>query len=214
MANDQKAQIKLAISQHLRLHGPTGWDDLRAKYPEVSRATFYRYIKDVKEEMESAASERGTAELRTMQKRINRQTRTPEVTQRKIKAHVPVSPSPAAIVGLGGGAEDVFNFMAHFNQLLGDTQMMRRASLTVTPEGEEKLKNPMLLDKSIGRRVDLIETWLRSQDMIWNFERMQELYHLIIDEVGKADPDTQQAILARIRALDNQRGLTVNARMS
>lgn len=216
MSHDQNAQrtaLKLAISQHINLHGPNNWDELREKFPNVSRATFFRYVKDIKEDMEARASDIGTAELRAMQKRIRSQTQTPESTKRTMKANVPASPSPAALVELGSGASEVFNFMAHFNQLLADTQMMRSASVAVTEDGKERLKNPMLMDKSIGRRVDLIETWLRSQDMIWNFERMQQLYHAIIDEVGKADPDTQQAILARIRTLNNRTGMTVDARL-
>ena len=212
-ADAQRSALKLAISQHLNLHGPNNWDELRAKFPDVSRATFFRYVKDIKEDMEARASDIGTAELRAMQKRIRSKTATPDTTKRTLKANVPVSPSPAAIVGLGSGAEEVFNFMAHFNQLLADTQMLRAASVAITPEGQEKLKNPMLMDKSIGRRVDLIETWLRSQDMIWNFERMQQLYQVIIEEVGRADPDTQQAILARIRTLNNRTGMTVDARL-
>lgn len=209
-----KGALRLAISQHLALNGPTKWPELMAQWPDVSRATFFRHVKDVREEMENVAASRGGAELRTMQKRIKTQTRTPEVTEKKLKANMPAAPSPAALVGLGQGADDVFNFMAHFNELLRDTKMMRDASVALTAEGTEKLKNPMLMDKSVSRRLDLIETWLRSQDMIWNFERMQELYHAIIEEVGKADADTQQAILARVRMLNDQRGLTVTARLS
>lgn len=208
-----RSALRLAISQHLALHGPTKWPELQAKWPDVSRATFFRHVKEVREDMENTAAQRGGAELRVMQKRIRTQTTTPN-NEKKLKANMPATPSPAALVGLGQGADDVFNFMAHFNELLRDVKMMRDASVALTAEGGEKLKNPMLMDKSVSRRIDLIETWLRSQDMIWNFERMQELYHAIIEEVGKADVDTQQAILARVRMLNDQRGLTVTARLS
>lgn len=208
-----KSALRLAISQHLALHGPTKWPDLMAKWPDISRATFFRYVKDVRDDMENTAAQRGGAELRTMQKRIRTNTTAP-ASEKKLKANLPATPSPAALMGMGQGVEDVFNFMAHFNELLSDTKMMRNASVSVGADGGEKLKNPMLMDKSVSRRLDLIETWLRSQDMIWNFERMQELYHAIITEVGKADADTQQAIIARVRMLNDQRGLTVNARLS
>lgn len=210
-----KDAIKLAISKHLALNGPTKWPELMEQFPDTSRATFFRYIKEVRETMEANAAERGGAELRVMQKRIKSQTRTPEITEKKLKANVPATPSPAALVGMGGAVEEVFNFMAHFNELLRDTKMMRDASVTINQaDGTEKLKNPMLMDKSVSRRLDLIETWLRSQDMIWNFERMQELYQAIIEEVGKADADTQQAILARVRMLNDRTGMTVGARLS
>lgn len=209
----QKDEIKRAINTHLHLNGPTGWPDLMAKYPGTSRATFFRYIKEVREEIEQKAGEGGGADLKFVQKRIRAQTITPEQTKRQLKANVPMAPSPAMIVGLGRDVEDVFNFLAHFNKLVSDAELMRATSVTTNADGAEKLKNPMLFDKSFGRRLELIETWLKSQDMIWNFERMQELYFLIIEEVGKADADTQQAILSRIRTLNNQRGLTVDARL-
>ena len=210
----QKNDIKLAINAHLHLHGPNKWPELMAKYPDTSRATFFRYIKEVREDIEKQAGENSGAELKMMQKRIRSQTVTPEQTKRQMKANMPVSPSPAIIVGMGQNVEEVFNFMAHFNQLLRDADMMRKKSVKVDANGTESLQNPMLMDRSMGRRIDLIETWVRTQDLVWNMEKMQELYFLIIEEVGKVDSDTQQAILARIRTLNNKRGLTVDARLS
>lgn len=209
----QKDDIKLAINTHLHLHGPTGWPELMAKYPATSRATFFRYIKEVREEIERKAGEGNGADLKLMQKRIRAQTVTPEQTRRQLKANVPASPSPAVILGLGSDVGEVFNFLAHFNSLLRDADMMRSASVRIDGNGAEALKNPNLMDRSMGRRLELIETWLKSQDMIWNIEKMQELYFMIIEEVGKVDADTQQAILARIRTLNNKRGLTIDARL-
>ncbi len=209
-----KSAILLAIGEHLALHGPTGWPDLMAKYPDVSRSTFFRYVKEVREGMEAAAAARPGADIKAMQKRIRSQVQAPDQAARRLKAQLPATPSPAAMLGLGSAAGDVFNFMACFQQLMGDSNMMRSAAVSVTADGDEKLKNPMLMDRSIARRLELMETWLKSQDMIWNIEKMQELYHLIIEEVGKVDPETQQAILSRIRTLNNQRGMTIDADIS
>lgn len=206
-----KDAIKLAISEHLALHGPTGWPDLMAKYPGTSRATFFRYVKEVRESIEAAATVRPGADLKAVQKRIKAQVRTGDPESKQLQKHIPAAPSPAVIAGLGAGVDEVFNFMRTFNQIVGDANMMRQAAVSTGADGVEKLKNPMLMDRSVGRRLDLIETWLRAQDLVWNFERMQELYHLILEEVGKADPATQQAILARIRTVNNQRGMTIEA---
>ncbi len=205
--------IKLAISEQLALNGNVSWETFKEKYTHLARPTFFRYLAQVREEMEAVAADRGGQELKLMQRRIKRQVRTPEITEKKLKANLPVAPSPAVLVGIGPAASDVFDFMASFNDIVADVKMLRDASVTPNGEGGYKLKNPMLMDKSVGRRIELIDTWVKTQDLVWNLERMQELYRVVIEEVGKADPETQQAILARIRTLHNRAGLTADARL-
>lgn len=210
----QKDEIKLAISNHLHLNGPNGWPDVMAQFPDVSRATFYRYIKEVREDIEAQAASNGGASLRMAQKRIRAHATKPKQVQRELKTNLPAVPSPAVVVGMGSAADEVFNFMGNLNRLMDDAEMMRSAAVTVNEDGTEKLKNPNLMDKSIGRRLGMLETWLRSQGLVWNYDKLQELYFAIIDEVGKASPEVQQAVVSRIRTLNNQRGMTVDARLS
>ena len=200
MADNKSQALRLRIHQSLLQDGPDGlYERLKDEFPEISRATFYRHLKDIREEMESRASDIGTAELRTMQKRIRAHVVTPEI-KKGIKANLPVAPSPAALVDMGDGITEVFNFMAHFNRLLKDADMLRTAAIRVAEDGTERMHNPVL-----------IETWLRSQNMIWNLEAIQQLYQAVIEEVGKADPAVQQAILARVRNLNNRTGMTAGA---
>lgn len=209
---DQKAAVLTAITEHLNLHGPSNWDELMARYPMVSRATFFRWVKEAKETIESQAMAHGTAALKLAQQRIRSSVETPQQTQKQIKAQLPVAPSPAIIADLPGQvAAQTFDFMAFFGRVVADTELVRQAAVTTDAEGKEKAKNPVLLDNNIRRRLGVIETYLHSMETVWNLERMQELYRLVIEEVGKADPDTQRAILARLRDLNNKRGLTASA---
>jgi hypothetical protein len=210
---DQKDEVKLAISEHLALHGPKGWPEVQAKFPNVSRATFFRYVKEVREEIERKAADRPGADLKVVQKRIRSRVATPDESERQLKANLPTAPSPAVVASLGPAVDEVFDFMANFNKLLRDADMMRSAAVTVGSDGVEKLRNPNLMDKSISRRLGLMETWLRSQGLVWNYEKLQELYFAVIDEVGKASPEVQQAIVSRIRSLNNTRGMTIDARL-
>lgn len=210
----QKEEIKLAISNHLHLHGPTGWPDLMVKYPDTSRATFYRYIKEVREDIEARAAGDGDASLRMAQKRIRAHNMPQKQVDREMKTNMPAVPSPAVVVGMGSAADEVFNFMGNLNRLMADAEMMRSSAVTINDDGTEKLRNPNLMDKSIGRRLGMLETWLRSQGLVWNYDKLQELYFAIIDEVGKASPEVQQAVVSRIRTLNNQRGMTIDARLS
>lgn len=208
---ESRQKLKAAIAEHLSLHGPSKWDELQVQFPDVSRATFFRYVKEVREEIEEGAAQRGNAALKIAQQRIKRSVETPEQTQQKLKAHLPVAPSPAVIADLGTNAVAAFDFMAYFTRVVGDTELVRNAAVVKNEDGTERVKNPVLLDDNIRRRLQVLETWLHSMSEIYNLQKLQELYNLIIDEVGKADPDVQQAVVARLRALNNRRGLTIDA---
>lgn len=212
---DQKPAVMMAIAEHLRLHGPQNWAELMERFPTVSRPTFFRWIKEAKENIESEASERGTVALKFAQQRIRSSVETtPDRTQKQIKAQLPVAPSPAIIAQMPAeAAAQTFDFMAYFGEIVADTKMVRDASVVKNEDGTERLKNPMLMDNNIRRRIGIIETWLHSMETVWNLEKMQELYRVVIEEVGKADPAVQQAILARLRDVNSKRGLTVNARI-
>src|ERR1700741_2662499 len=118
---DQKAEIKHAVHDHLQLNGPRGWPAVMAKFPDISRATFFRYVKEVQNEIESAAISRGGAELALAQKRIAARVNSPDQTTKRIKAHLPASPSPAVIASLGEAGGQTFDFLAYFNQVVSDT---------------------------------------------------------------------------------------------
>jgi transposase-like protein len=204
-----------AINEHLNLHGPQNWDELMAKFPTVSRATFFRWIREAKEKMEGAAAKQGNAALQITQRRIRSQVEiAPERVQREIKAQLPAAPSPAVIASNSSElVRETFNFMAFFHDIVGDAAMVREAAVTRNEDGTVRLKNPHLMDKSLQRRLSIIETYLHSIETIYNVERMQELYHLIIEEVGKVSPELQRVILVKLRELNNRRGLTMSARL-
>lgn len=210
---DRKQEIIAAINQHLQIEGPRNWDSVMSQYPDVSRPTFYRYVKEARESIEDRAGQYGAGAIRLAQKRIRASVEPIARTQERIKAHLPASPSPVIIAGEDAHIEEIFNFMAYFGQIRRDADMVRDAAVTKNEDGTEKLKNPVMMDKSVGRRLGLLETYLHSMDTLWNLQRMQELYQLVIAAVGRADPETQRVILAELRQLDSKRGITMNARI-
>lgn len=212
---DKKPAVMAAISEHLNLHGPQNWDELMARFPDVSRATFFRWIKEAKEDIEAQASRQGTAALKLAQQRIRSSVEvSPERTKREMKAQLPTAPSPAVIANVPGElVEQTFDFMAYFQDIVRDANMTRNANVVKNEDGTERLKNQMMMDRNLSRRISIIQTWLQSIETVYNVERLQELYHLIIDEVGQSDPEVQQRILVRLRDLNNRRGLTMTARL-
>ena len=206
----RKREIIEAAKAHILLVGPQRWDEVQANFPEVSRATFFRLIDQARKEMENQAAAQGSGALKVAQKRIKARVEAPEKTQAKVKAQLPAAPSPAIVAGMGAAAEDVFDFMAYFKTIVSDADLIRQSMMVVDPAtGLTKVKNPVLLDRNISRRLDIIESWLHSQQLVFNLERIQELYRAVIEAVGQADPDTQRAILSRLRQLNKERGLTI-----
>jgi hypothetical protein len=207
---ERKDEIIAAIRQHLRLVGPRDYDGLMAKYPEMSRATFYRYLKAAREQEEASAAAHGTGALRLAQQRIRSQVEPPDKVQAKIKAHLPTAPSPAVVAADPVNASRAFQFFAFFNQIVGDAELLRGTAVIKNDDGTEKVRNPAMLEKSMRGRLAILDTYLHSVEAVYNMERIRELYDLVIEEVGKASPDIQMAVLARLRELDNRRGLTMN----
>lgn len=209
----RKAEIIEQIRQHLMLEGPVNLDPLMATFPDISRPTFFRYLKEAKELIESDASADGPGVLRMAQKRIRTRAMPAEARGKDIRATLPVAPSPAVIAADPHGAMQAFDFMKYFHKILADAELVRNSAVVKNADGTEKLRNPVVMDRSVARRLSIIETYLHSMETVYNLEKIQELYRIVINAVGKADPDTQQAILAELRRANNAHGLTMAAHL-
>lgn len=207
---EKKAEIVAAMREHLLLVGPREYEALQAKFPDLSRPTFYRYLKIAREELEAAAAADSPAALRMAQARIHSQVAPAAKTAERIKAHMPVMPSPAVIAGDPGAASQAFKFFAFFQSIVEDADLLRSSAVVVDEAtGKQKVRNPALLDKVITRRLGIAQTYLNAFEAVYNAERIQQLYEVIVEEVGKASPEVQMAVLAVMRELDNKRGLTM-----
>lgn len=213
-----KNSIKAELRQHILLNGPGNWDAVRAQYPAVSRATFFRLVAEVRQAMEGEAV--ATGSVKEAQARIRAQRRPLSQTQAELQQHLPASPSPAVIAGEAPRkVELAFDFMGYFQQIVADANAVRakmfkrdaEGNIVHDAQGNPVVLNPVLLDRNIARRLGIIESWLKSQELIYNYERLRELYNLVIEAVGRADADTQAAIVAELRELNNKRGITMDA---
>jgi hypothetical protein len=207
---DNRDEIIAAIRQHLLLVGPRDYDQVMAKYPGISRPTFFRYLKKARELEEAAAAAKSPGALLQAQQRIRQHVADPKKVTEKVKAHLPAAPSPAVVAADPVNSVRAFQFFQFFNQIVGDAELLRGTAVTRNEDGSEKVRNPAMLEKSMRGRLAILDTYLHSVETVYNMERIRELYDLVIEEVGKASPDIQMAVLARLRELDNKRGLTMN----
>jgi hypothetical protein len=210
---DRKQEVIAAIREHLMVEGPQKWETLQTKYPDVPRSTLFRWIKEVREDAEEAAGKHGAGALRLAQKRIRKHVEPVAKTQERIKAHLPAAPSPAVIAGEDAHVEQMFDFFAYFGRIVSDAELVRAEAVRKNEDGTEKAKNPVLLDNNLRRRLGILETYLHAMHEVYNLEKIQQLYRIVIDAVGEADPEIQRAILVKLREADNVHGLTMNARL-
>lgn len=212
LTDEQKSVITNEIRDHILIEGPRNWDGLMAKYPDVSRATFWRLVKETRERMENQAAGEGPGAVREIQKRIRERVATPDQIKEKVKAHLPVAPSPAVVAAAPQDAMEAFNFFAFFNQIVEDSMLARNQNIKVNPDGTTKIVNPMMFDRNLSQRRNLLNSYTQAVDTIYNMERIRDLYDMIIEAIGEASPEIQQVVLAKLRNLNNRVGMTMAAK--
>lgn len=186
---------------------------MRQRYPDIPRSTFFRLLDAAKKRFDAdELTGAGKRKLQRAQAKINRSISSPPpVLTREIVQHLPTAPSPSVVAAMDPEERaKVFDFVSYFRSVVRDAEMLRAKAVRMEC-GVEVLANPMLMDLSIRRRLQVMDTYLSSMDQLYNMEKIQELYSTVIDEVGKADSGVQAAILARLRDLNNARGLTIAA---
>lgn len=209
-----KNTIRAEIRQHLEAHGGEDLAYVSAKHPEISRATFYRFVAEVRRDMEARGVREGN--VREVRKAIKARPPRAEMSARELVKHLPATPTPEVVAGADPVmARQAFDFMRYFHLIVADADLVRDALIITTTDADgktvTKVKNPVLMDKSIGRRLSIIQNWLNSQELIYNYERMREMYAVIVDAVGRADSETQAVILAELRELNAKRGITLES---
>ena len=197
-ADEYRALVQAEIVHHLQVHGPRNWDELRAKHPSVNERTFFRWVKTVRERPDLVEAAMPVAAKRARVESLK---------------HLPTAPSPAYIAREGADAVRHIDFLVAAGQLYEDAEDLRTFAAHPRAEGEKRLriKNPIPWDASINRRQKVLELVIRTLGEVYSLERMKAFYDIIVDEIGKADPRVQQAILTRLADVNAKHGFTIHA---
>jgi hypothetical protein len=96
---------------------------------------------------------------------------------------------------------EAVDLMSELRSLLTDADSLRDYALgPANDKGERPLKNPMYFSKSVSLKRDLVETILRCFEQMFDVRAMQQFYEVVIEEVGRASPDVQVAIMERLHS--------------
>ena len=84
-------------------------------------------------------------------------------------------------------------------------QCMVQVTDTTTGEVTFKARNLAMLAQAVRLQSTAAELIVKHHAAVWNQTRIEELYQVVIDEVGKVDRSLQQTVLARLRELSERR---------
>lgn len=207
-AADSKKIVLDAIREHMLLHGATEWERVRSRFPEVSEATWWRRVADVRKDLQNQGVIEGTT--KTVAARVGGISKSQAKRIQQVAEHLPAVPSPAVIAGMPDQHQRItFDFFKHFQQIVADADLIRDQLVKVGEDGRPKVVNLSAFDRNLARRLAIVQAWISSQEQVYNYERMQELFRAVIEAVGRADVNTQAAILAELRVLNEKRGINL-----
>lgn len=214
LTDDKKSALKAAIYDHMRLHGPNGWDAVMQRFPDVSASTFHRLVKDVREQITNEAAEDSPMAVKLAQKQIrSRRPLDLEKVASETAMQIPCTPSPAIIASKRDRGLAYLRVLGVMDGVLADGEKIRAWSVAVDPDGNERIKNPTFFLKSASLRMATAKGYLDALAQAYDMEKMQEFYAVVMEEIGKASPEVQLAILSRLRAANAAHAMTVEAKL-
>lgn len=218
-----RAEAFAAIKRHLAEHGSKNWKLILDRYgvkegempsdDKVHIQTIWGWIRKAKNDVAdaqllSAAKAAIEAEV----------PRLLPAEAAKIGRDLPMAPSPNYIAKSGDGGMRRFDMVRELEGCYSDALMLRAYAVTMVTDPEtqverEKIKNPVVFEKQLSRRLDVMDTTLRAMKEVWDLRAMQGFYEVVVEEIGNADPATQQRIMARLADLNARTGMNMNMRV-
>jgi hypothetical protein len=197
------------IYNHLFVNGESDLRPIYERYEKgqgVGHHTVWGWIRQVK-----AAGPRKT-DLSAAAARVE------EIMDTDIGKNLPVAPSPHYVASAGERGMRNLDILGCLSQAKHDIDMLRKHAVKMvtdpdTGEQAEGIKNPLLFEKQIQRRLNLADSAMKAMSEVWNLRTMQNFYETVVDEIGKESPECQQRIMRRLAALNARTGMTLNARV-
>lgn len=212
------AEITRNIREHIRIHGPKDWALVRSQYGALfpddaaGERRFFRYVKMAQE---APAPKDAVKKAR-------------DVAGKQL----PVAPPPSYITAGGATAVKRIDFLGAIGELWEDILNLRHHTFATerdpdAPEGEKRMRikvdpqtgRPVIqdrhnFDKTIMRRVEIMETALRIRQEIWDLDKVEQMYeeviNIIAEEIVPAEPEIARRVLERIKRLNQSRSMTIH----
>ena len=179
--SERTAQIKDMIRQHLEAIGPKNWNSVRARCPEISDATFWRYAKSIREELGMGLGPAGA----------------------------PVPPVPSANAervlqaAAGPGFFDFYNVAQKVRQYEG---LLAQAETMAAHARDHRgrIVNWRMYAKAIALQDKLLWEQLQFMEVLQRTEAAEQFYKTVVRVVAATAPEVARKIMKDLYALKEQ----------
>ena len=202
---EQRAQAEAAIAEHLRTVGPRQWRQVRARFPGVPDATWWRMVRRVR----SAPPE--PEAVRKARVRLRRAGLDKGQLIAHAAAQLPDpegSLSPAQVAKEGARAFTSWDLLGAAQDLYRDAELLRDHAARKDEDGKVRIASPKMLAGSVRLRNDLLETCLKLLERAYEVERTRHFYEVLVAEIAAESPAVIERIVARLTALNERMGFS------
>jgi len=194
-ANPDRPHALTLIRQLTKKHGHIEGQKLaRMQYQHIPAATWCRWVTEAIGDARFAA---GRPAAENLAAEVAKNVPTPAVIV------------PGIIIEHPAIARRAINFWKLLDGLDADAQLLREFATTMDEHGKRKVKLPKVLVESARLRSDLVKLSLQYSSEVYGYERMQQFYDAIVEEIGVESPQMQRRIMARLQRLNGALGMTM-----
>lgn len=218
-----KLKILDAIRVHIAEHGRRNWDLLRehGEYAsvigkasgEAGRRKFFRWVDDVCQP--TPADKTRPHEARSIANHALSEATDWAAESAK---RLPAAPSPAYLMKAGADAARNIDYMAEVHLIYADAVRLRDESMIADPGSADgqRIKDTKSFERSIARRLEVINTVVGVMQEIWDLEQQQRfqaaIRDVIVNELASA-PEIRIRVIQKLQELDNEQGITMHAQV-
>jgi hypothetical protein len=177
--SNRTSQLREAIAIHLQNIGPEKWDLVRADFPEISSATFWRRVKEVRQELGEPLA-----------------AKTPAVGQSGTAVSTDLAQEDIPQFGFYRPLQQSLRL----RQLFADAEILKQQSL----DKHGKILNHTMYTKSITLRESLLNSELQMVERWATINTQTEFYARVIDTVSAASPEVAQKIMFELGMLNEE----------
>jgi hypothetical protein len=211
-AIEGRDEAMVAIRDHLSTRGTVGLTELReAQWSHVNLKTWYAWVALAKR---PRITPQALTEARGV---LADAIGDPDALGRAVGAVgavLPAFPAPATIAAMSPGeARRSLNLFARWELLWSDCEMVRAHAVKAGDEGKETIKLLKAFMQSISMRGHILRSLMEALGQLWSMKRMQDFHDAVVDEIAKESPECAARILARLSALSDDCGMTMDARI-